>query len=107
LNGLFSELPFMTAQNQSETLFTSAVLLPFQWGRCKAVLYYYKGSLNDIKRGLQRDSVIEASVKVRDARGLKSELAQKKLGLRESAVNVLFITQKGSQLGAWLARNEA
>jgi hypothetical protein len=63
--------------------------------------------LNDIKRGLQRDLVVEASVKVRDARGLKSELAQKKLGLRESAVNVLFITQKGSQFGAWLAGNEA
>ncbi len=107
LNGLFSGLPFMTAQNQSETLFTSAVMLPFQWGRCKSVLYYYEGSLNDIKRGLQRDSVVEASVKVRDARGLKTELAQKKLGLRESAVNVLFITQKGSQFGAWLAGNEA
>jgi hypothetical protein len=107
LNGLFSGLPFMTAQNQSETLFTSAVMLPFQWGRCKAVIRYYEGSLNDIKRGLQRDSVVEASVKVRDARGLKSELAQQKLGLRESAVNVLFITQKGPQFGAWLAGNEA
>lgn len=106
LNGLFRGLPFMTAQNPSETLFTSAAMLPFQWGRCRAILHYYEGSLNDIKRGLQRDSVVEGSVKVRDARGLKSEIAQKKLGLRESSEKVLFITQKEAQFRAWLTKKE-
>lgn len=96
----------MTAQNPSETLFTSAAMLPFQWGRCRAILHYYEGSLNDIKRGLQRDSVVEGSVKVRDARGLKSEIAQKKLGLRESSEKVLFITQKEAQFRAWLTKKE-
>ena len=102
LNSLLIDIPQLKSLTPQHTLFESKIRLPQYWGRTKAILTKFDGSLNNIHKQLRNLGITAASVTARNTRGIKAETIKKKLGLEEGDKHTMFVTHSKNGFQAWL-----